>query len=108
MPVLDHLLVASALTILSEGQRKGTFPRRFPLLCERSPGCGGEMHRWSCPLSGAEIYLSTVRLLMVAVSASGAVLLPDAEMCYCHRPFSGLLNVLADAVWNCAIILGVA
>lgn len=60
----------------------GIFLSRFPFLCERRPGCGGEMHRWSCPLSGAEIYFSTLGLLMVSGSVSGAILLPGAEMCY--------------------------
>ncbi len=67
------------------------------------------MHGWSCPLSGAEIYFSTVKLLMVAVSASGAVLFffsffPYAEMCYCQRPFSRVVTVLAGSVGKCAII----
>ena len=88
IPIEDHFSLASALTIFCKGEKAhcaGIFLFRFPLLSERSPGCGSEMLRWSCPLSGAEIYFSTVRLLMVSGSVLGAVFFPGAEMCY-RRP----------------------
>lgn len=90
MPIQDYFSMASALTIFCKGEEAhcaGIFHFRFPLVSERSPGCGSEMHHWSCPLSGAEIYFSTVRLLMVSGSVSGAVLLPGAEMCYSMPAF---------------------
>lgn len=75
MPIQDQFLMASALTIKGKKAHcAGVFLSRFPLLAESSAGCGGEMHCWSCPLSGAEIYFSTVWLLMVSGSVSGAVL----------------------------------
>ena len=46
---------------------------------------------------------------MVLGSVSGAVLSPGAEMCYSTPGLlAGAPNVLAGAVWKCAIILGVA
>lgn len=91
MPIQDHFVMAPALAIFCKGGKKvhcaGIFLSRFPLLGERSSGCGDEMHCWSCPLSGAEIYFSTARLLMVSGSVSLAVLLPGAEMCYSTAAF---------------------
>lgn len=67
------------------------FLTRLPLLGERSPGCCGEMRCGSCPLSGAETYLSAARLLMVSGSVWGGVLFFNLLLrCVrvCH-PFSG-------------------
>lgn len=97
-PIKDDFLVASVPSAKSHcsGIPLSGF---LPLSVKWSPGLLCETHRWSCPLTGAEIYFGTLRLLMVAGSVSGA------EMCYSAAGLlAGASNVLAGAVRECAII----
>jgi len=80
-PIQDNFLHSPSPAKVAEAYCVGTFLSRFPLSGERSSGCGGEMLCWSCPFSSAEIHFSTVRLLMVPGSVSGAVLIPGSETC---------------------------
>lgn len=107
MLVRDHFLKGwdcnfSGEKKAGESYCAGIFLSRFPLPGERSPGCGCEMRCRSCPLSGAEIYFSTSRLLMASGSVLGAVLLPGAEVCYSVVAFFNRpLNVLAQVLVVC-------